>query len=835
MFQEEICESLSGQRTLSTSSVIGFKGSQDDHPSDPTSPKVKRLVQQLQKRSPPTIRKTSLPSPKRLSPPSPRSPKTRKVFDFGLKSVNGKVQAKSIRKRALPISKRDQYLHAWSQSILKDFNAIVEEQISVLKHNDQKILLPFNQSEGCNESNYRSLRRDPPAKQLLAKRHSLPPKPPPRTSKSKLLQLYKSTSSSRPVLIRSLSWSDRKAFFEDSHPNLKNLPDICRSNSTGSMGAGTSSLPQGVGDRNNCPYTIYTLPRGRRRVSLGSHLNSSVTPDHPDAEVSPCQLLRVGPRLSRSHSLDEGFVPLSQRIYFEPTPAPPAPTPQLKKENLYDRIRRKGVTQGPSNMPWNEIESHFNFLSSTALDYSCTNSNSSMLNPQVTEYPSSPRLSKDLAPSYADSYVSTSAHSTLSWKKNTTAQEFPSPSNMHASANPSLLPSSVRTLPPRVDASALSVERYRGRKSEPSLLLNLSHPLSEGRRHTLPNRPGLIHPLPPPVFNASSWDALPPAEEVEVMEDKPIQTSSGFASSRSRQQNATVEKCPVITEKCLTLPATHFFFTKSGENSPSLNSSLSSLSSVCARNDTGLNDSDFDSKSHIVKYSLPVQKTGTKTDKDVIIVNSSVQTDRNCQELPELLDQDISSKADKEQVVPSTYPVSSPEPITAKLQLKPLTNNSDSTRMFFSVVVPDNYKRKKKKVRPKRHSDTCLVAKSKTSELGSSKDKRNSTNFCSQAPLESTDEEEDRSRDSEGNKSFIRFCKHNLKSAKGDPRFRKLLIDQVTHSPKHLPKENVTSNRKDIISRRSWGDETKLVASSVAQLRSSLSEKNLLISVMVSI
>ena len=201
--------------------------------------------------------------------------------------------------------------------------------------------------------------------------------------------------------------------------------------------------------------------------------------------------------------------------------------------------------------------------------------------------------------------------------------------------NKNIHPSKVVSLGDEVDVMVLEIDEDRRRISlgmkqlqeDPWEIVAAKYPLESVHKGIVTNITdygafveledgieGLVH------VSEMSWtkknvhpgQIISTSEEVEVMEDKPIQTSSSIANSRSRQCKPTLKKCPVIIEKCLTLPpSSQFVFSKSGENSPSLNSSLSSLSSVCAKVDleNGLNDSDFDSKSHIVKYPLSIQKT----------------------------------------------------------------------------------------------------------------------------------------------------------------------------------------------------------------------------------
>ncbi|CAL4122748.1 unnamed protein product [Meganyctiphanes norvegica] len=105
------------------------------------------------------------------------------------------------------------------------------------------------------------------------------------------------------------------------------------------------------------------------------------------------------------------------------------------------------------------------------------------------------------------------------------------------------------------------IKTNRGRKSEPSLSGSfLAIPLiQDGRRHTLPSpRAGggsysFLAP-PTPLFDTTSWETLPPADELEVqLENKPISCSiaenESFTSVFSKSRDSSLSDVSFVTNE----------------------------------------------------------------------------------------------------------------------------------------------------------------------------------------------------------------------------------------------------------------------------------------------
>ncbi|XP_071534393.1 uncharacterized protein [Panulirus ornatus] len=222
-----------------------------------------------------------------------------------------------------------------------------------------------------------------------------------------------------------------------------------------------------------------------------------------------------------------------------------------------------------------------------------------------------------------------------------------------------------------------------GRKSEPALLSLVTGPL-DGRRHTLP-APRVYGSLsllsaPAPTFSTSSWETLPPADELEVeLEEKPISASVARPMS----------------------PA-----ALSATSSRSLNSSLSSLSHLSVHPDHSECDS-WPSSPVTQQYLSPevffdpvamvapqtgdyfaVKKPLDRED-DIFFMEKTETTDgfmESCSKGQE-------GQAQKAKDTPS------PEPITGVLQLRPVGSQGTGD-IIFSVSIPENRKKEKHKTEP---------------------------------------------------------------------------------------------------------------------------------------
>ena len=835
LFQEDINAVFIGSLSAKT---VAKNGSS-------TSPKVRKILHQLQHKSPPTTRRPSVAlHPKRPSTSQcPTSPtKHRRKSEVSLRSGNRKCSLGSQNnKRETWETWKEYQLHAWSQSILKDFDSIVQEEITILsRSNSPKSILVKKEKrenisivDGLIRNTYLSdLTCD---KKLIPNRRSLdlslrPPKPPPRTDKSKgntFIDKSFKGDGENTILRRSLSSPEKISLAREISPSA-NLAPRSNLDSAVKMGSNISSLGTNREDK-NIPYNTYSLPRGRRRVSLGiGHIKSNVTLEHPDAPASPCQLLRVGPRLSRSHSLDEAFVPLSQRTYFVPTPLTPAPTPLLRKENN-TKSRRIGVIDIP---PFNNMFSDgiFGRRESNSLRKGSLCSDSSIINNEITDFKT--LLSVDLNRSTVSTINNETIGSTCKYNTHNTST---TEGNHDVRIVIDHDHTSNKEVLTNTDASLLKPDRPRfGRKSEPSLPASFPplHPLTEGRRHTLPNKPGGIYSLVPPTFNTSSWDALPPAEEVEVMEDKPIQPD---CHADKLCKTTSINSLPNRKFTHLT-PAMSTHLPIPQSYSPSLNSSLSSLSGFSGQE----NGSDFDSivnlpfnsedvTDNACHHSNGLQDTISETINGIMPLehqdnNLSPKGTTTINSTSKL------SKVSETDNLCSSSPASSPEPITAKLQLLPLKNGDcHNDEMLFSVVIPQNYKRKKRKVKLKRYSDTCLVSRRSIASESVRAQQRKSANYCPPSDTIDSPCSDDSALPSDSNDGFLRYCMKNLKLSKSDLRKGKL-IPSNSYDYKSTDEElikaidNVCHVKKRKLHRRSWSNESSKTSQA---LRGSASAKDI--------
>ena len=327
-------------------------------------------------------------------------------------SLSPARKRKGRRKSDLNLSDtKSRKFDLWSESFMKDFDSIVQQQINDLcKRLSDDSCLEIDTVQSIGSFNHEN---------------------------SPQVQCNAPLKSNRTIV---------RQFAELNPPKL-NIK----------MGSNSSSfLSRKEEFRSN--QLTYTIPISRRRASLGIHGSSYVDDmEHPDAPASSCTLVRIGPRLSRSLSLDEAFVPISQRIYFEPTPRTPAPTPMVKKNKVGIKARRVGIcTSTPINVDDIELNINGDFVHGENYNL-------------IKYYDNCDEMKRKY----------------------------------------------------HLDVVDGSFRLMNGRKSEPtfpSLWPSLiDHDIQ--RRHTLPMK----RSISPPVFDKYSWDALPPAEEIEVMEDKPIQ------------------------------------------------------------------------------------------------------------------------------------------------------------------------------------------------------------------------------------------------------------------------------------------------------------------------
>ena len=807
MFQEEISAAFNDHD--SWLHQLRFESPKTNVVSSP--PKVRKILEQPEQKSPHHVHRPSVTSEKWFTRKYPNAP--------NINRRNSEIPVKSRRTiiggdfhRRISCDTRKEQLHSWSREFLKDFDAIVQQEISYLSRCNSVAAVSTEEYKRIGQTR-RKYNIDVWEKSSESYRRSLdlstrPPKPPPRRCKSKLL-FDGQIQDTNFTLQRSFS-SPEKSLYNYGVSETCVTP-VIKSLSVNIMGANSS----GMGNRDDPrgPFTTYTLPRGKRRTSLIlGPVKSTVSPEHPDASASPCTLLRVGPRLSRSHSLDEAFVPLSQRTYFVPTPLTPAPTPLLKSAN--DKTRRIGVTDVP-------------FLNTLFPDhrFSSRESNAARKGSLGSDSSCGPTDIPDFQTLLAADQRRVRSLNSYEDQTDSTYKRFEDPLTRTTSDNfqnqdikiivdyESISSKESSSIP---DATLLKADRPTfGRKSEPSLpaTFNLTHPLAEGRRHTLPNKPGGIYSLLcPPTFNASSWDALPPAEEVEVMEDKPIQAFHNIHAHKSWDSTAA-HTLPNYKFDGLK-PAAKYSINQN--YSPSLNSSLSSLSGIsgqnCGSDFESLLNVPFDKENVLItnsnnNFNMEIPEPSKDLITSRVITNGTSISDTTTINSVIEPDPEYSSS-------PASSPASSPEPITATLQLLPLNNAANErSEILFSVVIPDNYKRKKRKVKPKRYSDTVLSQSSAATDCCRSV-QRNSTNWSFSPRTTDSSHSDASAAESEANEDFLHYCISNLKLNENDIRKKALLPNcdvtdlKVTDATLRDVKNNEKNdllNRE--IRRRSWCQE----------------------------
>lgn len=351
----------------------------------------------------------------------------------------------------------------------------------------------------------------------------------------------------------------------------------------------------------------YTLPRtgGRRSVSVSGTVADVVfrtSAGHPDAPDPACRLLRINPRLSRSHSLDESC-PLSpwalhHLALIDAAHTSPPPTPAHTNNNKAKKRAAMGAAQ-PEATP----SAPATPASGAARQKLIRKTGRPELfneqwRPPTNGWPEPPPTPKGPPPPSPAIPITNPAASAFtpedlrkgvseSWAWadeddacSLTDRPCDSKDCPHCRAKDggqrATLPRLLVDPPHDTDGSVsddptgASEERQRQeRRSEPALAGTTSPEELDGRRHTLPTqRSGGASRLivSPPVFNTSSWEALPPADELEVeLEEKTITEALAL---------------PPAPPTPTLLPA-----PPSPSSSHSLNSSLSSLSHLSVHRD----------------------------------------------------------------------------------------------------------------------------------------------------------------------------------------------------------------------------------------------------------
>ncbi|XP_066990642.1 serine-rich adhesin for platelets-like isoform X1 [Macrobrachium rosenbergii] len=217
--------------------------------------------------------------------------------------------------------RRDPHIHEWAQGLLKDFHSLVEEEIRSLgKNTSTTASTPCLAPSGIADRS--ELKSQAPAFVKTSRSSTLPANvtvDPPLSLERPVPPNSPVTSS--PFLKRDALLS-RQSFHKSDDFKTKNFRQDATDSSafvkpykaaavdtTMGTSQSTGRGDNWAGDRGG-PFRTYTLPRsgGHRSVSLSGAgaINYRTSAAHPDDLDVNCELLRVNPRFSRSHSLDEG-------------------------------------------------------------------------------------------------------------------------------------------------------------------------------------------------------------------------------------------------------------------------------------------------------------------------------------------------------------------------------------------------------------------------------------------------------------------------------------------------------------------------------------------------
>lgn len=447
----------------------------------------------------------------------------------------------------------------------------------------------------------------------------------------------------------------------------------------------------------------YTLPRagGRRSVSVSGTAADVVfrtSAGHPDAPDPACRLLRINPRLSRSHSLDESC-PLSpwalhHLALIDAAHSSPPPTPSHTTSNKTNNRTVMGTAQpeAPPSAPATPASG----VARSKLTRKTGRPElfNEQWRPPTNGWPEPPATPKGPPPpSPAIPIVNPAASAftpedlrkgvseSWAWADEDDACSLTdricdSKDCPHCQAKgtvPQATPPRLLVDPPHDTDGSISddptgplEERQRQeRRSEPALAGSASpeEPL-DGRRHTLPApRSGGMSRLtvPPPVFSASSWEALPPADELEVeLEEKTITEALALPPAPPTPTMPPVPPSP--------------------SSSHSLNSSLSSLSHLSVHRD------------HSEYGSWPPSPATDPTIRPGVFFlpgfTPSPLPPAPPSPLPPPPPSPLSILS-KEEERPNRHPaVSEPPPITGTLLVAPTTPRGTSGDIIFSVTIP---------------------------------------------------------------------------------------------------------------------------------------------------
>ncbi|KAK8404915.1 hypothetical protein O3P69_001488 [Scylla paramamosain] len=450
------------------------------------------------------------------------------------------------------------------------------------------------------------------------------------------------------------------------------------------MGATQSNErgPPWVGDAKT-----YTLPRtgGRRSVSVSgaAHVVYRTSTGHPDAPDPGCRLLRVNPRLSRSHSLDE-VCPLSpwaihHLALIDAAHAAKTPTSTHTSSNKASEPTAMKVTmlEAPPSAPVSRA-----VRSGIARKTGRPEMFNEQWRPPTNgwqEPPASPTGPPPPSPAIPIFTSGVSAFTpedlrkgvceSWAWADQDDACSLTDrPCDSVECAHCRAKVGNKLPAPPRLevepyhpddslsdDPTQENEERHRQeRRSEPALAGTTAPEPVDSRRHTLPvPRTGGVSRLtvPPPVFCASSWETLPPADELEVeLEEKTITEALSLPP---------VPSAP---------PAPN-----SPTSSHSLNSSLSSLSHISVHRDHSECDSWPSSPAADPVRCTELPFLPGFTPSPVPPVLPSPLASPNC----------AAARASRPAAVPEP-----PPPITGTLHVEPPSPQGTAGDIVFSVTIP---------------------------------------------------------------------------------------------------------------------------------------------------
>lgn len=673
-------------------------------------------------------RKTEPSPPRRQVSTPPSHPRRRVPFIKKPRRVSAPAFPQAHNGAASPAApwtpRQDPHLQEWSKGLLKDFHSLVEEEIRALHS-----LTPPRRPAAAPA---------PPPRFLnglgsSAGRPAPESAPEPRAPEGDTpRRIEAERGDPRPI---GAEGEPRRGDGRAAPSPLRRPTRVPSASMGGAQSTSRNEL--WAGERPGGAFRTYTLPRsgGHRSVSLSGAAPYRASAAHPDDSDVNCELLRVNPRFSRSHSLDEsaGLSPWALHhlsviddIHAKPghgrkgaSPAPAPPTPSQSEgrrtpagaagsprpEGHYAKIRRTGYSE-KHNEQWRAALPAAHHANGGALSNGWPDSGSA-----------TPRLSLKSASDSATASSHTVSQSSLAtvcanngsvaftpadmegvseswaWADQEDAcslTDRPCDSELcdHCQAKKGGDGDGVSVSVTPADATGeerLGVgvggesrdDKARGlradgvgsgRKSEPSLFCPSSpagDAVDGGRRHTLPG-PRLYGSLsllsaPAPTFTTSSWETLPPADELEVeLEEKPISSS--------------------LDERPLS-PS-----SLSGASSRSLNSSLSSLSHLSVHRD------------HSECDSWPSSPVAHNLTPDVFLDPSNILGAARSEPASQAVSEPKAKDAHKLKESPASTHVAgasctpSPEPITGMLQLSPA--GAHNGNIIFSVSIPETRREK---------------------------------------------------------------------------------------------------------------------------------------------